>query len=608
MYTNRLFQASTAAIILSALTACSGGGDGSTAGGATDVTSSGSITGFGSVIVNGVRYETENSVIISADDGVIMQNPSNAQLQQILGVGQVITVRGSRSTSTSGVADTIRFDDELVGKVESVSAAEGTFKVLAQTVSVTPDTIIDDSIIEAARGTEVANDIRFGDLPETLEQLLNAGMPVSVSGFPSQNGLEATRVEDVSALTSTTGGPLDDEVKGFVRNLGAGQFQINGLTVFYDDGDLDDEDFVGRSLTEGMFVEVHGTAGAANTMDATRIEIEDELVDDDFNSGEIEVEGLIQKVSPGVIMINGVEMRVNDTTPFSEGLRVEIKGILQSDGSIVITRLQDESEDTIRIEDLAVSHDASSFMTRLGIRVTPTERSRLEDDTINDDDNLSIDAFLNNVDNNRIEARGFPLEGDTAWTRLEIEDRNDQDCRLRGPVANKTGTASDFTFEILDVVINVSQVSDNNFEGPDGLPIGRNAFFDQLNEGDIVQGSADASGCNTGVMTAREVEFEPADDLIFSTDDNGVADNEIRGSVSSVSGSSFVVSGQTITVENSTLIDDSIIEAARGVEITGDQPFGSLPETLQELLPLNLNVVVEVDRSSGLVAILIEDV
>ena len=135
---------------------------------------------------------------------------------------------------------------------------------------------------------------------------------------------------------------------------------------------------------------------SATMIDASRIELEDDLVDDDFNSGEIEIEGVIKEVRPdiqgtgGVIVINGLEIRVNNVTPFSEGLRVEIKGTLQSDGSIVITRLQDESEDTVRTEDIAVSANGTSFITRLGLTITPSDRSRLEDDTINDDDNLSI--------------------------------------------------------------------------------------------------------------------------------------------------------------------------------------------------------------------------
>jgi hypothetical protein len=614
MFSNKFIQASLAVMTISALTACSGGGDGSTdvsaAGGTTAVTSSGVITAFGSVIVNDVRYVTSNARIISADDGsVVLENPSNAQLQAVLGVGQVITVRGSRSDDSNGVANTIRFDDELVGTIDSVSTADGSFVILGQTVSVTPDTIIDDSIIEAARGTEIPNDIRFGDItPETLDQLLSAGMLVGVSGFPSQNGLEATRIEDVSNQVGVGGGQLDDEVKGFVSNLVPGQFNINGLTVFYDNNDLDSEDFGSQSLAEGDFVEVHGNALSQTEIDATRIELEDDFVDDDFNSGEIEIEGMIQKVAAGVIVINGIEMRVNDTTPFSEGLRVEIKGRLQSDGSIVITRLQDESEDTVRTEDIAVSANGTSFITRLGLTITPSDRSRLEDDTINDDDNLSISAFLGNVNGKRIEARGFPLNGDTAWTRLEIEDNNDQDCSLRGPAANITGDASNFSFTIEGVVIDVSQVSDNNFEALGAF--GRTAFFNQLSTGAIVQATSDngGSGCVNGTLTAREVEFEPENDVFFSGGGNGVNDNQINGTVSAVSASTVVVAGHTITVSANTLIDDSIIEAARGVEIANDQSFGSLPESLQELLPIGLNVEVGVDRSNGLVAIYIEDI
>ncbi len=616
MFSNKFVKASVAIMIYSALTACSSGG-GDTAGGALDVTSSGTITGFGSVFVNGVRYETENARIISADDdSVILENPTNAQLQAVLGVGQIITVRGSRTDDSNGVANTIRFDDELVGEITTVSTADGTFTVLGQTVSVTPDTIIDDSIIEAARGgAEIPNDLRFGDLPETLDQLLSAGMFVGVSGFPSQNGLEATRVEDVSNLVGAGGGQLEAEVKGFVANLDdvLGQFDINGLTVSYDVSDLDAEDFGNLSLANDQFVEVHGTATSSTTIDASRIELEDDFVDDDFNSGEIEIEGVVKEVRPdaqgtgGVIVINGLEVRVNDVTPFSEGLRVEIKGTLQSDGSIVITRLQDESEDTVRTEDIAFSADATSFTTRLGLVITPSDRSRLEDDTINDDDNLSIDAFINNIvpNSSRIEARGFPLNGDTAWTRLEIEDENDQDCRLRGPVASINGTSS---FTIEGVNIDVSQVSDNNFEGPDGQSIGRAAFFNQLNTGDVVQATSDQGGrgCSDGNLVAREVEFEPEND-VFVGGGNGVNDNQINGTVSAVTADTLTVSGQTITVNNSTLIDDSIIEAARGVEIANDQPFGSLPESLQELLPVGLLVEVGVDRSSGVVAIYIED-
>ena len=108
---------------------------------------------------------------------------------------------------------------------------------------------------------------------------------------------------------------------------------------------------------------------------------------------------------------------------------------------------------------------------------------------------------------------------------------------------------------------------------------------------------------------AREVEFEPENDVFIGDDgddDNG-NNNEIIGQISSVSDNSLVVAGQTITVNANTLIDDSIIEAASGIEIANDLPFGSLTETLQQLLPVGLNVEVGVVNNNGLVAVYIED-
>ena len=68
------------------------------------------------------------------------------------------------------------------------------------------------------------------------------------------------------------------------------------------------------------------------------------------------------------------------------------------------------------------------------------------------------------------------------------------------------------------------------------------------------------------------------------------------------------MNGETITVTDTTLIDDSLIEEARGTEIDGDRQFGTLPESLSDLLPVGLGVEVEVDRSSGsAVATRIED-
>ena len=571
---------------------------------ASEVVSSGVITRFGSVYVNGVRYDTSNAQIVSADDGsVIIENPSNIQLRQYLGLGQVVTVRGSsNSDGSNGVASSVVFDNELIGPVSSVSVADSSFVVIGQTAAVTPDTIFDDSIIESVlANVDLNEDIRFADIESvvgqvlTLEQLLPVGTIVEVSGFPTQNGLEVTRVEDVNNRERSNGRngqgfSGEVEVKGFVRNLSDSQFDINGLTVTFGVEDLDSEDFPDGILIEGQFVEVKGTDLVSTNLDATQIELEhhplgrddndDEDGDDDsVNGRRIEIEGVITQLQPdaegsgGVIVINGLEYRVSDLSQLGVGLRVEIKGVWDED-TLIIARVHYEAENTVRIEDRAISNDGHSIITRLGLVITPGARTRL-DDKVSDDDELSLSEFVANSDGNYIKARGFPQSNDVIWTRVRIDDDDDIDCRLRGPVDNIDGDEADFSFAIQGITVDVGQIdSFSDFKDSSEIGIGRSAFFNLLEVGVVVQAKSirNENGCINGVLTAREVEFEdestnsfadgnPEDDDDSGDDGDNDDGDEIKGTVSSVDGNTFVVDGVSITVTDETIIDDSIIEA-----------------------------------------------
>ena len=63
---------------------------------------------------------------------------------------------------------------------------------------------------------------------------------------------------------------------------------------------------------------------------------------------------------------------------------------------------------------------------------------------------------------------------------------------------------------IRGVTVQTDSVTDNNFEGVDGAPIGRMAFFGNLSAGDIVKAQSleDAAACASGELTAREVQLE----------------------------------------------------------------------------------------------------
>ena len=134
----------------------------------------GPVTNFGSVVVNGISYDT--SAATFTVDG-------QAATQADLAVGDVVVIRGTiNDDNSNAVAQSVEFDDNVEGPVSSVDSAAGSFVVLGQTVLVTADTSIDDSC------------------PATLDQLVNVPA-VEVSGLVASDGsISATRIECKSVV------------------------------------------------------------------------------------------------------------------------------------------------------------------------------------------------------------------------------------------------------------------------------------------------------------------------------------------------------------------------------------------------------------------------
>ena len=87
--------------------------------------------------------------------------------------------------------------DELAGSVSQLDASAETFVVASITITVTDDTLFDASIVEKARNVELPDaDLRRGDLPETLDQLLANGDLVKVE---VESDGTAIRIEDDKA-------------------------------------------------------------------------------------------------------------------------------------------------------------------------------------------------------------------------------------------------------------------------------------------------------------------------------------------------------------------------------------------------------------------------
>ncbi|HEY9199439.1 MAG TPA: DUF5666 domain-containing protein, partial [Gammaproteobacteria bacterium] len=251
--------------LLLTLTSCGGGG-GSLAEGGIGGTgiSTGPITGFGSIYVNGVEYDTQTAeVLIEGDvagtgDAVVLNN---------LAVGKVVTVEGSIPTGARATASRVYFNDNVEGPLQAIAVVDADTReltVLGQTVIADADTRFENTTLGA----------------------LAVNNQLEVSGLVQPNGaIKATFIEKKSAVF-VDGGSV--EVKGVVSNLDtlARTFTLSAVTVDYSGADTSELD---AALAEGDSVEVKGVF-SGGVLYATRLETEDDLNISD-STAWLEIEG-----------------------------------------------------------------------------------------------------------------------------------------------------------------------------------------------------------------------------------------------------------------------------------------------------------------------------
>ncbi len=298
--------------------------------GNSELTSIGRITGFGSVFVGGVEYETDQTLITK--DGQPVINGDND-----LKIGMIVTVKGS-TNGTQGVAKSIEFNDELEGLVqENTLDTSGILKVMGQTVTVDANTNFEskDQSISLV-----------GDIP--------VGAIVEVSGYPDGNGnILASYIE----LKAKDMASYDDdmEVKGLIKNLSdtttSLTFDLGGLTV--DATAIADIIDLGVPLANDLYVEVKSKEGFdADTgyLIASKIELEDDghYGMDGEHGDEMEVEGVITAIDSenGSIDINGrtIHLPANfNMSQFAIGDLVEVELSIDADGNAIMHEIEKEN-------------------------------------------------------------------------------------------------------------------------------------------------------------------------------------------------------------------------------------------------------------------------
>jgi len=450
-----------------ALPSCGGGSSGLVAGiGGTGITASGTITGFGSIFVNGVEYQTGSSTVTINDTG---------STASALKLGMVVKVTGLlNSDGTTGTATSVVYDADLKGPIVATpvvqSNGDKSFQVLGTTVYVQPvATVFDNSQYPSFSFSSIAqNDL------------------VEISGFYDANGrLYASRIKKVGVLTAST--PV--EIKGTVSGYSGNSFSVNNLTVQIT-GTTDLSQLT-SGIADGASVEVKGTvtSATATTITATTVLPEEATFGADVS--EASLEGIVTDYN-GLSNFKVAGQTVDASTAtisptgfqIANGVQLEVEGPITA-GVLKATKVEGRSGE-ISLTAPVYSVDTVNNTISLSL------------------DSRTLDVTVNSRTQFEDEASGtepFSLANIYSGDVLEIEGVSDG---AGGVIAThvkrtQTYTPTPFTAEVTAplqslnttsytlAVLGVTYTTDTNTTFSDASgPVSRGTFFSTVTPGTLV--------------------------------------------------------------------------------------------------------------------------
>lgn len=336
---NRIFGSISGFIIAISLVSC-GGGDSQHAEGGIGGTgiSSGSVTGYGSIIVNGVHFDTTGAVV-TQDDGLPMTNVKDADINQFINLGMVVTVKGTiNDDGLTGKAASISYDDILEGPVVGDPVVGTPINVLGQKVNVADSTVY---------ACDESNPIcsKYGIDGFGFDGLAD-GQVIEVSGFIDQFGEITAAYIELKKDTYTKDTDIGEanvfelkgkaEVTGIHSTIKIGELIFNTINFTSID----------TAVFDGKFVQAKGTFDGASTLKITEaIEIKSESFDIN-DADKAELEGIVTTATTCITNIcdftlSGMTVRVDSNTAYNynnskggvtditAGVKLEAEGKLQ---------------------------------------------------------------------------------------------------------------------------------------------------------------------------------------------------------------------------------------------------------------------------------------
>jgi hypothetical protein len=438
---------------------CGGGGDSQAGGGigGTGLYAStvGTVTDFGSVVVDGVTYETRSARVMVEND---LRGTGDEAVIQNLAVGMVVRVEGWLNGDGSGRAEQVFFSADLQGPVESLTTLDSYTKrivILGQPVVIDDRTLFRNTAISA----------------------ITEGMVLEVSGYADEDGVILATFVGKIADSLPPGGPV--KIKGEVKDLdtGARTFTIGSLTVDYAAATR----FPPGGLEPSQFLDVWGQLRAPGLLAADRLNLAEDIGSGAFET--IDLEGIVNQIRSSTEFKLGRRIvRTDQATAWTNilpeeltpGMRVIVRGALL-DGAILAREIRLFEKIRIRSNVSAVTPTQNSLVLTgfEGVRVATTATTP-------------------------IRGKASSLEGIQPGDQLKVFGRRSSDgtvlasmvlvlpsadlVAITGPVESVVPP----NIFILGVGINTDSVPFGGFRGKDGSPITAEEFFDSVRLGDTV--------------------------------------------------------------------------------------------------------------------------
>ncbi len=543
---NIMYSRFSLIVILTVLVACGGGASNSSTPTVIDPPTSqsiptettGVITGFGSVFINGVEYETDAASVSIDDD----DNASETDLQ----LGMVVTLNGEiNDDGKTGKANSIHYDEQLKGPLSSIDLAANTLIILEQTVVFDELTSLDNVVIA---------ELVPGDFLE-------------ISGFFNLDGqLYATRIEKED-------GESQVKVQGEIALLDTSSetFMLGELLIDYSVAEF--VNFNKDDLADGQMVRVKGDVSAIVENVFQINQIKQKVEDEQHEDGDRRhLEGIITVFDSSTsFVVNGIHVITDENTEFEYGspdslalnVRVKLKGHYNNEGDLLAEEIRIHQRTNLKIEGQvqAIDVDASTI-TVLDVVFEVNEHTKMKDDSD------SHDRFFNLADlsvGDTVEVKGFiDSNGHNIATKL-TRDNEDAggEIELKGTVS----AIENFSFIVVEVWVQTDINTD--FEGLHGDHLSQQAFFEQLQDGMLVEVKGHIVESH---FIALKVEIKKND---VEGDDDEDHWTEFRGIVDEVAVDSLIVSDHMVvtTAQTQYEINDDEVSAEQFWQIIkiGDQ-------------------------------------